>query len=162
PLLANEYISYAIQELRDEAERKKMDTEQREIIRASIRQLEYLKDRIDKDEIKDVKVLEQEFSYASMTIAHDYLIFSQIYFVEDPEAAKGHLSTAINKMEGAAKHLEGESKMEAKEIISESKTLFKKIDDKGAELSKKGASHLVKIEEWLKKHPPTTGFKKVK
>lgn len=162
------YINSAIEDLREEA--ADLDVKGKAKVEASIKKLQKLNTEIKAAEEADegteensddlADKLADAFANAEMTVAHDYLVFSNIYLLEEPEKAESAFNTAIYKMESAAAKMKGAAKTEAAKIIAESKAL---IDEEGVFIQKEGTkagksidTQLDKIGAWLRKHGKDT------
>lgn len=147
---AADYIDAAIEDLKEES--SDMTTSAKEKVEKSISALKHLSEQVREGKVLDMETLEDVFAQAEMTVAHDYLIFSELYVLEQPEKSKSALKKAIEKIENATGKLEGKAKTEANKLLAETKMLLKKGDAKTDEIGNATGRQVIKVESWIKEH----------
>ena len=147
---AAEYIENSTIELREEEK----FTEKTEglLLDADIQKIRSLEDKVRTNKIENVDVLTHAMVNAEMLVAHDYMVYTNAVFLEDPVKGVYYFSKALQSLNNATDKLAGKSKEEAEEITEASKKLAEKMESGSKGLENELKAQTRKIEDFLKKH----------
>jgi len=151
------YLQLTIEDLREEAE--DLDNVGKKKVTASIKQLEKLQEALKNaatsEEEDDAENLADSlaiiFATAEMTIAHNYLLFARMYYLNEPTQAQYYLTIAIEKMDNAASEMESLENGEVTAIITTSKELLKNPKTSSKETLRTLEQQIYKLGKWLNK-----------
>jgi len=123
---ASKYLDNTVADLKEAS--KSGITSSPELMNMSIAAMEKLSKMVKAGKINDQATLEQTFAEADMLIAHNYLVLSDLYLVDEPQKSKGMMEKAADKIEGAENSLEGAAKETAITMKKDIRKVVKKGD----------------------------------
>lgn len=163
---AIDYLDAEIKDLEEEAEDitiADLEAVGQSRFNVSIQSLQKLLVALKKAEVSEVEnstdlseKLAEAFANAEMTVAHNYLILTNTFLLDEPEMAESYFYTVISKIESATSRLKGSAKKEATIILIETKSLIDKegtfIEKEDAQVAKSIQKQLDNIATWLQKY----------
>lgn len=150
------YLDNSIQSLKEES--KALEQSAKADVDAVIISLESLSKKVKDGTIKEAGEAKAAFAKAEIAVAHSYMIISQNYIKTAPEKAKAKMEEATKRIENAMNHLEGTAKIDAKELLADTKTGLNNFDKKSEEVATNVGAHVAKFESWLGKHAKEMGI----
>lgn len=149
--VAADYIEWSILQIRQEEKPTKI-TGGNLLMDKQIQNLRLLEDEVRNNKIEDLNDLTQTMVNAEMLLAHDYMIYTITTLSEVPVKSKNYFDKAIYAIDKAIFKLNGDAKIEAKQIRDDSKKLKDKMKSGTKVLEKDLNNQINRIEEFLKKH----------
>ena len=148
-------IEKGMEELRKEASKGQLASRPDSLIQRSLADLKNLAADIAADKVRDSDRLREVFTNAALLVSHEYLVSSDLYFLEPKKLANTRMNNKIldkasESFDQLRKELEGGPRIEADKIAHETEAL----QQRKRQLEQETAMHLQKMHDFVKTHKP--------